>query len=70
MARKTGCTCNVPRMLLGVLAIALGIYLVVLGWANQSMRNSWGAIFFYFIGVLAIVLGKRIKCEAMECSIH
>ena len=71
MARRGGsCSCNIPKMVAGVLAIALGIYLVVFGYNVQGPGRFWPAILWYFLGVFAICLGKHLKCRAMECPVH
>jgi len=68
--RGLSCTCNAPKLAAGVLSVAVGIYLIVLGWATQGLGQTFWSVLWYFLGVFAITLGNAIKSKALVCEIH
>ncbi|MBI2675568.1 MAG: hypothetical protein HYX24_03860 [Candidatus Aenigmarchaeota archaeon] len=72
---KDTCTCNGIQMLVGLVLMAIGLFLVVQGFVYHSntpeFGKAWYAIGWYFLGLLLLVAGKFYKLQShAKCPVH
>ena len=63
MAKSGKCECNWFMMILGVVVMAVGLWLVVKAFFMQGQPSSdmWMTMIYYAIGILVLCVGKIFK---------
>ncbi|MBI1972415.1 hypothetical protein HYS50_00230 [Candidatus Woesearchaeota archaeon] len=74
MSAKRGCSCNMGKMILGVLLMAAGLYAVVAGFQLQTSFEDIGMVkifLYYVVGIFLVCVGKFFKMASyMCCDVH
>lgn len=66
------CNCNLLYMVLGVVVLALGIFLFVNGLMMQWAGGDWlMTVVWYAVGLLVMCVGKMLKWKGCgSCTAH
>ena len=73
MAVAKKCTCNLGYMVVAWILFAIGLYLLVGGFAAQfqSTAITAEALVWYFVGIVVLGLGKMSKWKSHGmCPVH
>lgn len=66
------CDCNLTQLVVAMIFYAVGAFLVVSGFRSQtSTVLNWGVLVWYFLGFLALTIGKILKRKSYgSCPTH
>lgn len=71
MAKAGKCECNWFMMVIGVIVMAIGVFLFVKGFIAQTQSYAlWMILAYYAAGILVWAIGKMLKCKGCcgHCS--
>ncbi|HLC72443.1 MAG TPA: hypothetical protein VJH37_02565 [Candidatus Nanoarchaeia archaeon] len=70
VSSKKGCSCNMGKLIVGVLLMAAGLYAVVAGFQMQTSFEGIGMLkifLYYVVGIFLIAVGKFFKMASYMC---
>ena len=72
MAKDAKCTCNPVMMVVGVIVMAVGVFLFVKGFIAQTQNYAlWMTLAYYAAGILIWAVGKIFKHKSCGmCPAH